>query len=112
MSDQLTFRNFLEVVAEGNAILRFQQRQIEAICRHAQTAEFNGHTVPIVNTPVLISEVGNQLCQGQPFVVLWFTRGDGRRVVSLRSDANGLDVSKIAAAQGGGGHPHAAGFVV
>ena len=32
------------------------------------------------------------------------------RVWSLRSDPDGLDVSQIAKAHGGGGHPHAAGF--
>ena len=38
-------------------------------------------------------------------------RGDGRIEVSLRS-APGVDVSQVALAMGGGGHPQAAGFTV
>ena len=42
---------------------------------------------------------------------LFKERGDGRIEVSLRS-APGVDVSHVAVAMGGGGHPQAAGFTI
>lgn len=39
-------------------------------------------------------------------------RNDGKRVFSLRSTPDGIDVSEIAKARGGGGHRNAAEFVV
>jgi len=47
---------------------------------------------------------------GRPFGVCYFELG-GKRVYSLRS-VHGVDVSEIAKAYGGGGHPAAAGFEV
>jgi hypothetical protein len=44
-----------------------------------------------------------------PFCLVWY-ECEGRRYVSLRSRAGGVDVSRIAQAHGGGGQRHAASF--
>lgn len=98
-----------ELAAEGRAILRADARAIEVHRARAREVEFDGHLVPMVNASVLRAEIGNALNPGRPFVVVWFER-DGIRQYHLSSDADGLDVSAIARAHGGGGHQHAAGF--
>jgi len=46
-----------------------------------------------------------------PFSVSYCDRADGKRSYSLRS-RNGFDVSVVAKAFGGGGHPGAGGFTL
>jgi oligoribonuclease NrnB/cAMP/cGMP phosphodiesterase (DHH superfamily) len=99
--------------AEGVAILRYQQRQIEmSLAQEIQTIEIGGYTVPCVNCTHLISELGNELAKGNPFAALYFDTGDGKRVFSLRSNSEGVDVAEIAKMYGGGGHRNAAGFTI
>lgn len=98
---------------EGRAILRYQQRCIEtSLAQKVAMVEIGGYAVPCVNCTHLISELGNELAQGHPFAALYFDTGDGKRVFSLRSTEDGIDVSEIAKTYGGGGHFHAAGFAV
>lgn len=99
-----------ELAAEGRAILRADERAIEVHCSRAREVDFDGHQVPTVNASVLRAEIGNALNLGHPFAVVWFERGAGIRQYHLSSDENGIDVSEIARARGGGGHKHAAGF--
>jgi oligoribonuclease NrnB/cAMP/cGMP phosphodiesterase (DHH superfamily) len=94
---------------EGVAIRRYQRMVVKEHVERAYHVQLDGHWVPCVNATTLISEIGNALCQGEPFAMIWQER-DGERVVSLRSDEHGLDVSEIAKAHGGGGHPHASGY--
>jgi oligoribonuclease NrnB/cAMP/cGMP phosphodiesterase (DHH superfamily) len=119
-----------DVIAAGEAILRYQRQQVETFCRQAYRAQlprvhpyqavvYDGDfqdlrgsfdEIPIANTPALISEVGNALAIGEPFSATWYLRADGRVRWSLRSVDGGADVSEIAKLYGGGGHKHAAGF--
>lgn len=95
---------------QGEAILRYQQQQVDNLCQHAHEVELDGHRDLSVNTSLLISEVAGKLAEGRPFGATWFEKGDGSRVWSLRSRDGGADVSEIAKARGGGGHRNAAGF--
>lgn len=95
---------------EGAAIRRREQQIVEEHTRHAREVEMAGHRVKAVNATVLFSEIAGELAKGQPFGACYFDRFDGKRQWSLRSDPNGVDVSEIAKAYGGGGHKHAAGF--
>lgn len=104
--------NWGEFVGQGAAILRYQGELIESACKNAVEIELAGHQVLSVNTTVCISEICGRLANGQPFGATYFVRGDGKKVWSLRSDENGLDVSKIAKQFGGGGHPRASGFEI
>lgn len=95
---------------EGGAILRRERQIVDDHVRHAVYADVAGHTVPCVNATVLSSEIAGELAKGEPFGACWFQRKDGKKVFSLRSDENGMDVSAVAKKMGGGGHKNAAGF--
>lgn len=99
------------LIPEGEAILRREQQIVDSHVRHAREVEMDGYKVLSVNATVLTSEIANELAKDWPFGVCWFARSDGKRVYSLRSQADGVDVSAIAKQRGGGGHRHAAGFV-
>lgn len=100
------------LIAHGDSILRRDRQLVQQHISAARMLQFAGHRVPVVNATVLVSDIGNSLCAGHPFAVCYFDTASGKRVYSLRSDDNGLDVSAIARARGGGGHPHAAGFSI
>lgn len=99
---------------DGEAILRYQHRQVEMALSHKlfPLVVIGSYQVPCINSTHLISEIGNELCQDYPFAACYFDTNDGKRVFSLRSSENGIDVSVIAKQYGGGGHFHAAGFIV
>ena len=97
--------------AEGRAILRYENEIVSKIAAAAVLVNFEGHTVPAVQSTVLTSQIGERLSSAHPFCVIWHDR-DGRRYFSLRSSEAGADVGAIAAKYGGGGHTHAAGFSV
>lgn len=100
------------LISEGAAILRYQQQQIDfVLSQPVQMVEIGGYRVPCINATHLLSELGNELAKGHPFAALYFDT-DTKRVFSLRSTDEGLDVSEIAKLYGGGGHPRAAGFTV
>ena len=70
--------------------------------------------VPCVNASENQSEIGaalNAAYPDSPFSVTYCDRADGKRSYSLRSN-NGFDVSEVAKAFEGGGHPGAAGFTL
>jgi hypothetical protein len=101
-----------QVIAEGEAVLRYQRRAVEALVEQARLVDFDGHRVPVVNAPLLQSEVGEALCArygDSAFAMTFYERADGMREWSLRSKG-GFSVSELAQRHGGGGHPSAAGF--
>ncbi len=101
-----------ELAREGEAILRHDRVQVERIIQHSGWRKIGDWTVPAANTPLLMSEVCEALLEkfpDAPFAAAYNDMGD-RRKWSLRS-AGEFDVSVVAQALGGGGHPHAAGFV-
>lgn len=105
---------------EGAAIRRRERQIVSDHVRNARLESFSllvggpvaadDLRVPIVNATTLFSEIAGELAQGQPFAACYFDRQDGKRQWSLRSAPDGVDVSEIAKAHGGGGHKHAAGF--
>ncbi len=102
------------VVREGRLILSMEKNHVESACKYASTAIIQGHRVPLINNPNLISKTLAKLALGKPFAAAFFMRKDGKFVFSLRSNKDtGLDVSKIAEGfPGGGGHKNAAGFTI
>lgn len=135
--DELSVENYVlnRLTAEGRAILRCESQLIEAAVGHAREIDFldncpkcnqrgdviagsacgqcrDGkltHKVLCVNATCLVSDVAGKLAEGRPFGVVYFD-ADGKRIYSLRSKPDGLNVAEIAARRGGGGHRHAAGF--
>jgi hypothetical protein len=97
---------------EGLTILRYQRELVDLLCSGARMESLAGYRVPVVNAPLLGSEVGEELLKqypDAPFVAIYFDRGDGKRQWSLRS-REGFDVSKVARLFQNGGHRQAAGF--
>jgi hypothetical protein len=105
-----TTKNFVDLVREGEAILRRERQIVEDHLHHAHEIELGGHRVLAVNATVLFSEIAGELAKGHPFGACYFDRGDGKRAWSLRSMEGGVDVSEVARLKGGGGHARAAGF--
>jgi hypothetical protein len=109
----LHMENFDAMVSAGEAILNYQQVHINKIAQRKdklpRTTIGGFHDIICINATTLISETGNALCEGEPFVAMYFDTED-KRVFSLRSCDDGEDVSLIAKQYGGGGHPRAAGF--
>jgi oligoribonuclease NrnB/cAMP/cGMP phosphodiesterase (DHH superfamily) len=98
------------LVAEGRAIERYIEQQLQRLLPRARLRAFEGHNVPVINSPIWSSDLGARLGAGYPFAVIWSEDGDGYRVFSLRSPPDGLDVGELARRFGGGGHAHSAGF--
>jgi uncharacterized protein len=102
-----TWDRFLD---EGVAVLRAEKQAVDQHVKHAREIDFAGFKVLCVNATVLFSEIAGRLAEGRPFGACYFDRQDGKRQWSLRSRDGGIDVAKLAADLGGGGHRNAAGF--
>ncbi len=104
----------------GRSILMAEDRMVDILVRKSMAGAIVGHgmngsavqMVRVVNAPVLQSEVGHEILEQYPAfkVAAMFQYVRGEYVFSLRSRKDEVDVSKIARARGGGGHPAAAGF--
>jgi oligoribonuclease NrnB/cAMP/cGMP phosphodiesterase (DHH superfamily) len=102
-----------ELCKEGIILMRYQTQLVNKMCNGMFWAELAGHKIPAVNSSVLQSEIGNQLCTlypDAPFSMVYFET-EGKKIHSLRSVGE-FDVSLIAKQFGGGGHKNAAGFVI
>lgn len=99
--------------SDGAAIERKHFKDIREFIEAAGTRmAIAGHDVPALNAPYFwSSDAGHIMAKDEPFAACYWDTPDGR-VFSLRSAEDGLDVSEIAKAYGGGGHKHAAGFSV
>lgn len=108
--------NLLDLIHEGNALLRQNQRLIREMLTNAYMAPIGEYTVPVLNVPYqFASDVGAALLQAYPqapFSATWFRRSDGKSQFSLRSEDRRVDVSEVARRFQGGGQRNAAGFVV
>jgi uncharacterized protein len=100
------------IAKEGVAIERKHHKDVaELVGASRRTMVIGGYTVPVANLPyTLTSDAGHLMCKGQPFAACYLDTPKGR-TFSLRSTDDGLDVSEIAKAYGGGGHRNAAGFI-
>lgn len=102
-----------DLTLEGASILRKQNKDLmELLPKVTRKFSLGSYDVLMANLPyMLASEAGHILAKDAPFGGTYYDTSDGRHF-SLRSREGGLDVSKIAAQYGGGGHEHAAGFRV
>lgn len=111
--DGLIVSGIPRLINEGIALVRNQRANIDAF-RTAlpRMIQFGHHRVPIANVPwMFASDLGGELAKGHPFAATYFDDSKGRKF-SLRSTPEGIDVSQVAAAFGGGGHRNAAGFTL
>lgn len=98
---------------DGKAIGRRLLKDIEELIESGvRRMTIGGHNVPVLNAPsAYVSEAGNILSVNEPFAACYWDHPGGRSF-SLRSAAQGVDVSEVAKKYGGGGHKNAAGFTV
>ena len=99
------------MIQEGAAIERKHHKDVaELVSAFKRRMTIGGVEVWAANLPyTLTSDAGNVMAQGEPFAACYWDTPDGR-VFSLRSTAEGADVSEIAKQYGGGGHRNASGF--
>lgn len=109
--DKLMDGDPAELVSQGQAIERKHFKDINELVGVCQRRmRIGGHDVPAASLPyTLTSDAGHKMAEGEPFACCYWDTPAGR-VYSLRSTDEGLDVSEIAKAYGGGGHRNAAGF--
>ena len=101
-----------ELISQGEPLLNYQNVQINKASKGPlPMANIAGFMVPCINVTHLQSEIGNVISEGYPFAAMYMDVED-KRVYSLRSKDDGIDVSLIAKKFAGGGHKHAAGFSV
>lgn len=108
-----------ELIAAGAAIDRYVDIQSQGIIKNKPIAwDITGDVVPVYNLPgFMLSDTLHAALLAYPmapYAVGYFDLpSEGKRVYSLRSrSGEDVDVSVIAKKHGGGGHKHAAGFVV
>jgi oligoribonuclease NrnB/cAMP/cGMP phosphodiesterase (DHH superfamily) len=102
------------LIQEGNTILRYHKKNLLQVLEECTREMFIvGEPVPCASVPYFMaSDAGEILNKGKPFSATYYDT-DKHRVFSLRSEkGKGWDVSAVAAQYGGGGHKHAAGFMV
>jgi uncharacterized protein len=98
---------------EGETCERLYTSLVDNICKKPWNMLIGGVLVPVVNTSIAWSEVGDTLVKKNPEApfVASFTQFEDQIMFSLRSRSE-FDVSEIAKKYGGGGHKNAAGFKV
>ncbi len=95
----------------GSVLTRREDLMLQQLERKAYDVDFEGYRIKAVNSPVLLSEIGNLLVSSYPPIsIIWHRDPKGVKV-SLRGNGD-VDVSKIAEKYGGGGLKNAAAFLV
>ncbi|MDD5760513.1 MAG: DHHA1 domain-containing protein [Candidatus Pacebacteria bacterium] len=106
IENKKTRKKYIEA---GKKVVEYQNEIIAGLVQEAKEVKFLRYKTLVVNSSILISEIGNALIKKKPpMAIIWFETGKEKRI-SLRSDGK-VDVSKIAERYGGGGHKKAAGF--
>jgi len=100
-----------DIIAKGHLLRSADNKNIAWLVGKAALVQFEGYEVYAANSPIWPSEIGHELVKKKgPLAIIWSEK-NGLRHVSMRSDGT-VDVSKIAAKHGGGGHKAAAAFSV
>lgn len=103
---------YREAVSEGSAILRYKEQLIQILLSKTFRVEIDGVNIPVVNAPILQSDVAARLSIGERYSMAYSYNGDVY-TFSLRSSEDGDDVSLWAnKIGGGGGHKRASGFFI
>lgn len=99
-------------IAKGGTLLQREERLVaRLISNNKEKVRFEGFVTYSINSPLFSSQIGNQLAKLLPPIAIIWHRKAGVTYVSLRSDGS-IDVSKLAARFGGGGHKAAAAFAI
>jgi uncharacterized protein len=102
-----------DLAQEGEIVIKVNNQKIEKILNNAFFTKVGDYIIPVINSPVLQSELGEALnlkYTDYPFSGVYYTI-DFTDYWSLRSKGD-FDVSEVGRQYGGGGHKNAAGFKV
>lgn len=97
----------------GRSLWKYQKSLIDRAVSKAHWIELKGYKIPVANSCLFQSEIGDELClkfPEAPFAGVFYDKGE-QLAWSLRSVGE-FDVSEVAAGFGGGGHRNAAGFAM
>lgn len=112
--DDLSDMGIQELLDGGAAINRYRDNLIQQVVKQAYQDRVLGHDdIWVVAAPYAIgSDVAGELAKRDPdrFAAYYVDQPDEVRRWGLRSGPEGMDVAKLAATRGGGGHVHASGF--
>jgi len=100
-----------DLKAQGRILLGYQLSLIARAMSKLYWTELAGYKIPVVNSLLFQSEIGDELCKKfpeAPFAGVYYQKG-ANEAWSLRSIGD-FDVSVVAAKFGGGGHRNASGF--
>lgn len=97
------------LIVEGRAIVREVRLLSAAAVEKGRRLRVNGHTVLVVNSCLLASDIASE-AKDVDVVLVWHQRSDGKYHYEFRSKSD-LDVSEVAKRLGGGGHRRAAGAI-
>lgn len=116
MIDEYNYLGLAGVVAAGGAVIDYQKQVVDKHLKNVEVYNLLGHKVAVTNATTMISEICHEALALHPeadFALSWQDLvKEKKRVFSLRSRKDGVDVSEVAKKLGGGGHASAAGFSV
>jgi uncharacterized protein len=107
-------RYFLKSIKDrGRSLISYEKTLIEQAVRHVKIIWYGEHRVGIVNTTVLISEIGAAICDRfeVDYAMMYTVQSESNVLLSLRSKID-FDCSVVATKHGGGGHRCASGAMV
>ena len=109
LSDWESKAKIKKYIEEGALILKYEDDLVKEAVEDAEIVEFEGYKTLAVNSRNQVSKIGAEIyAKFPPIAIIWSERG-GKIIVSLRANRK-VDVSKLAAKYGGGGHKNSAAF--
>lgn len=100
----------------GFHLIDFRDTQIKEVVKRTQAVQYKGHRVGIANNNTNISETCHAIYENEELAVdyamTFYYLNDHEVRCDFRSKKGTVDVSEIASALGGGGHPSAAGATI
>ena len=111
--DTLAAADPADLRREGEVLDRKHHKDVAELVKALQRRiVIAGHDVPVASIPyTMTSDAGALMAHGEHFAACYWDTAHVREF-SLRSHADGMDVSVVADLYGGGGHARAAGFRV
>lgn len=102
------------MIARGEIVCQVRSRMARNIINATKRRiRINNANILVANCPAsLASDVANQLAEMEPYAMVYYDTRTGRHFELRSHRTKGIDVMPIARMYGGGGHTHAAGFIV
>jgi hypothetical protein len=112
--DELAARPIEELAEEGRPIVRAKRMEVQRLVPSAHPLLVGGNLVDAVNATNHRSAIGHELAEKKTYGVEWgcVYRMAGDVVHATLYSIGDVDVGRVAASYGGGGHRNAAGFSV